>query len=43
MRATVNINQNGRIVIPHPVREGLGLKDGDLVEIDVQPVEDGGL
>ena len=28
----------GRVTIPHPVREFLGLKKGDLIEVVVRPL-----
>jgi AbrB family looped-hinge helix DNA binding protein len=40
MRATVPIRSNGRLVIPSPIRRELNLNNGDLVEINVQPVEE---
>jgi len=39
MRATVRLNTNGRVVIPHAIREELGVEHGDVVEIDVSPVD----
>lgn len=40
MRSTVRLNTNGRVVVPHPIREELGVDRGDLVEIEVRPVGD---
>jgi len=39
MRSTVRVNTNGRVVVPSHVRKELGVEHGDLVEIEVQPVE----
>lgn len=38
VKVTVPIRQDGRIVIPSPVRQNLALENGDLVEIEVQTV-----
>lgn len=35
MKATVRLIERGQVVIPNEVREGLGLKKGDLLELDV--------
>lgn len=40
MRSTVRMNTNGRVVVPHEVREALGVERGDLIEISVEPVEE---
>jgi len=39
MRTTVPIRQSGRVVIPSHLRDRLNVEYGDLVEIDVRPVE----
>lgn len=41
MRATTKVYTEGKITIPIHVREGLDIAEGDLVEIDVSPVEEG--
>lgn len=41
MRSTVRLNTSGRVVVPHPIREELGVERGDLIEIEVQPAGDG--
>ena len=33
------MNTNGRLVVPEPIRNAYGIKRGDLVEIEVHPVE----
>jgi AbrB family looped-hinge helix DNA binding protein len=35
---TAEIINSGRITIPRPVRVALGLKSGDLVEVDIKPI-----
>lgn len=42
MRSTAKVLKDGRVTVPHPVRERLGLEYGDYVEIDVHPVETSG-
>lgn len=39
MRTTLPIRSNGRIVVPSHIRSQLEVEDGDLVEIDVTPIE----
>lgn len=39
MRSTVRLFANGKATVPAPIRDEFGLEDGDLVEIDVRPVE----
>jgi AbrB family looped-hinge helix DNA binding protein len=39
MRATTKLLQNGRVTLPHHVRESMGLSPGDYVEIEVKRVE----
>jgi len=39
MRSTVQLSTNGQLVVPHPIREELGIEKGDLVEIEVRPIE----
>lgn len=39
MRLAVPIRNQGRIVIPRAVREELDLEYGDLVELDLVPVD----
>lgn len=41
MRGTVRLNSDGRVVVPHPIRNEMGLEHGDLIEIEVTPVEGG--
>jgi AbrB family looped-hinge helix DNA binding protein len=38
----VTLDKYGRIVIPKPVRERLGLEAGSSLELGVEPVEGGG-
>lgn len=42
MRTTAQIINNGKVTVPAQIRQALGVKDGDLVEIDVRPVDDAG-
>ena len=35
-KATARINDRGRVVIPEAVREALNLRDGDLVDLEVE-------
>lgn len=42
MRATVRIQREYRVAIPPVIRESQGLEYGDIVEIAVRPVGDGG-
>jgi AbrB family looped-hinge helix DNA binding protein len=35
MKATVRLIERGQVVIPNEVREGLNLKKGDLLELDI--------
>lgn len=37
----VTIDEYGRIVIPKPIRDQLGLESGTELTLDVQPVEQG--
>lgn len=39
MKATTKILRNGRITVPYTVRETLELEHGDVVEVEVKPVE----
>ena len=39
MRTTTRLINNGKVTVPSQIREEYGLSDGDLVEIDVLPVE----
>ncbi len=36
---TIQIRKKGLVVIPEPVRIALGLKDGDIIEVDIKKVE----
>lgn len=38
MRTTTKIRQRGRVTVPQPIREELGLDEGDIVEIEIRPV-----
>lgn len=40
MKSTVRLFNNGKVTIPHEVRETLDLEDGDVVEIDVKTVKE---
>ena len=35
MQTTVKMTRGGQVVIPYQIREAMGLKQGDLIEIDV--------
>jgi AbrB family looped-hinge helix DNA binding protein len=37
---TAKLLADGRVTVPKPVREQLSLNRGDLVQIDVKPLED---
>ena len=37
---TAKLLADGRVTVPKPVREQLSLDKGDLVRIDVEPLED---
>ena len=39
MKGTVEIRQRGTITIPDAIRKHLKLKDGDIIEIDVNRVD----
>lgn len=39
MKTTVQLKKRGQIVIPEPVRIGLKLKEGDILEIEVNKHE----
>lgn len=39
MRTTARIVADGRITVPEPIRQALGIQEGDLVSIDVRPVD----
>ena len=43
MRVTIPIRKDGRIVIPQPVRDELGLDYGDLVEVELRAINNSGL
>lgn len=38
--ATTRILKDGRVTVPEPVREQLSLSHGDIVHIDVKPIEE---
>lgn len=38
MKTTMQLFNGGKITVPAPIRRELGVEDGDLLEIDVQPV-----
>lgn len=40
MRTTARLIANGKVTIPIDIRDELGLADGDLVELDIRPVDD---
>ena len=40
-KGTTKMLQEGRLTVPKPVREQLELTRGDIVRIEVQPVEQG--
>lgn len=39
MRTTARIVADGRITLPQSIRDALGLQEGDIVAIDVHPVD----
>ena len=39
MRATTRLFNGGKITVPAQIRRAFEIEDGDLVEIDVQPVD----
>lgn len=39
MRSTARLINNGKVTVPAQIREALDISDGDLVEIDVRPIE----
>jgi len=39
MKATKKIIANGKVTIPVTIRAYYGLEDGDMVEIDITPVD----
>lgn len=41
MRTTVPVRTNGRIVVPSHLRDQLGIKEGDFIEIDIHRVVEG--
>lgn len=40
MRSTARLINNGKVTVPAQIREALDVSDGDLVEIDVKPVNE---
>lgn len=42
MRTTTQLFNNGKVTVPAQIRRALEVEDGDLVEIDVQPVQEEG-
>ena len=36
----MNVQRNGRVSIPAPIRKELDIEQGDVVEVEVRPVED---
>lgn len=38
LRTTMRLFNNGKITIPAPIRDELGIRDGDLVEIEIQRI-----
>jgi len=40
MRSTARLINNGKVTVPAQIREALDVSDGDLVEIDIQPIEE---
>jgi len=41
MRMTAQLIANGKVTVPSHIRRELDIEDGDLVEIDVRPVDGG--
>lgn len=40
MKSTMRLFNNGKVTVPAPIREELNLEDGDLIELEVRPVEE---
>ena len=40
MRTTARLINQGKVTIPATIRNELDVEDGDLVELDVRPVEE---
>lgn len=41
MRTTAKLFNRGKVTVPAQIRRALEVEDGDLVEIDVRPAEEG--
>ena len=39
MRTTTRLFNGGKVTVPAQIRRAFDIEDGDLVEIDVQPVK----
>ena len=39
MRTTTRLFNGGKVTVPAQIREEFDVEDGDLVEIDVQPID----
>ncbi|WP_431357874.1 AbrB/MazE/SpoVT family DNA-binding domain-containing protein [Halobaculum rarum] len=39
MRTTARVVDSGKITIPVEIRDGLGIEEGSLVELDVRPIQ----
>lgn len=42
MRTTAQLINNGKVTVPAQIRRALEVEDGDLVEIDIRPIPEGG-
>lgn len=40
MLTTARLYNSGKVTVPAQIREALDVDDGDLVEIDVRPIEE---
>jgi len=40
MKVTVPLQKEGRVAIPHAVRENLDIERGDLIELEIKLVEE---
>lgn len=38
IRTTAPVISGGRVTIAHPIRVKLGIEEGDLIEIEIEPV-----
>lgn len=41
MKATSKLHGRGKVTVPATIREALALEDGDYVELEIKPIEEG--